>query len=142
MKACRLHTCKLQSSSKQAHKSHFLLLLFSSLEESLVLDPAVTCIQERGHRQELALADSKWGRKKSGSDRPVGPRGCVSLESRQQEALGVCSCERTTPSPASYMRAMCAVTNPFIKHAGLHGRAACTQCPSIWPLDGGIVQLN
>lgn len=81
-------------------------------------------------------------KKKSGSDRPVGPRGCVSLESRRQEGLGVCSCERTTPSPASYMRAMCAVTNPFIKHAGLHGRAACTQCPSIWPLDGGIVQLN
>lgn len=135
MNACRLQTCKLQLSSKQAHKSHFLLLLFSSLEESLLLDPAVTCIKERGHRQELALADSKYvcgGGGGTGSDRPVGPRGCVSLECRQQEGLGVCSCERTTPSPASYMRAMCAVTNPFIEHVGLYGRAACTQCVSIF----------
>lgn len=129
--SCRLQTCKLQLSSKQAHKPHFLLLLVSSLEESSLLDPAVTCIKERGHRQELALADSKWGGG-SGSDRPVGPRGCVSLECRQQEGLGVCSCERTTPSPASYMRAMCAVTNPFNEHVGLYGRAACTQCFSIF----------
>lgn len=93
---------------------------FSLGERERVSDPAATCIKGRGHRQELALADSKWKKKKLASlTDSWGPVGVCLQNPVKKEGLGVCSCERTTHSPASYMRAMCAVTKPFIKRVGL-----------------------